>query len=156
MKGTTWIRRRGTQRKWQENQKGRVTGARQHFPKPPSTSPEELLPLSCQESVIPPDFFFKSETFFSKYLGETLFAVSVWGLWDRILTEDSKLCLFLHACPTHCLCSPIGIGAGSWCPHVSGPQGADGEGRPQKLLCPGLTAPPAAPGKREGERGNDV
>lgn len=38
----------------------------------------------------------------------------VWGLWDRILTEDSKLCLFLHACPTLCLCSLVPIGAGRW------------------------------------------
>lgn len=57
MKGTTWMRRRGAQRKWQENRKGRAAGARQYFPKPPSASPQELLPLSCQESVIPPDFF---------------------------------------------------------------------------------------------------
>ena len=88
--GATWLRRRGAEDVAGEPEE-QSSMARQHpHPAPPpaaGTSPS-VVPGVCYS----PRLFLHRKQFFSKYLGETLFAVSVWGLRDRILIEDSKLC----------------------------------------------------------------
>lgn len=79
--GATWLRREGPEEVAGEPE-GQSSMARRHPPCPSpgaGTSPP-VAPGVCYS----PKVFFIRKQFFSKYLGETLFAVSVWGLQDRI------------------------------------------------------------------------
>lgn len=154
-KGATWLRRRGPRGS------GRRAGRaerQEHDSTPHPTPPPARrdFPLRSARTLSFPQIVFKSETFFSKYLEETLSAISIWGLWDRTLTEDSALCLCFSTCVPPLVSAPMfpSEQGGARRFHCLG--GADGEGRPQMLVCPALTAPPTAPGKREDERENDV
>ena len=95
--GATWLRRRGP--RGSSRRAGRAEQQeRDSTPHPAPPPARRDFPLRSTRTLSFPQIVFKSETFFSKYLEETLFAMSVRGLRDRILIEDSKLCLCFCTC----------------------------------------------------------
>ena len=95
--GATWLRRRGP--RGSGRRAGRAEQQeRDSTPHPAPPPARRDFPLRSTRTLSFPQIVFKSETFFSKYLEETLFAMSVRGSRDRILIEDSKLCLCFCTC----------------------------------------------------------